>query len=122
MLTETRSLITSTRQMKNFNERRRQKYIDEESYNNTLKQHAKNEVLCNNLLCRPGQNIQDQATALQYRATDLWEAFQLKYTAGEDLSELAKSLTGIVDAYERYVQKNEEVPDGEVVGTPAFDD
>lgn len=97
--------------MKNFNERRRQKYIDEESYKNTLKHYSEGEGFCNDFLSKPEQHTRGHATALRYRASDLWETFQLKYTAGEDISELAQSLTEIVDAYERYVIKNEQVPD-----------
>jgi hypothetical protein len=97
--------------MKNFNERRRQKYIDEESYAHTISHYSEGEKFCNDFLSKPEQHTGEHATAIRYYASDLWRTFQLKYTAGEDLSELAQSLTAIVDVYDRYVQKNEEVPD-----------
>ncbi|HEX7986866.1 MAG TPA: PoNe immunity protein domain-containing protein, partial [Duganella sp.] len=52
-------------------------------------------------------------TTLDLIAGNKWTVFQLKYTAGERLTDLANSLDEIVLAYEQYVDANEEMPDEE---------
>ena len=42
-----------------------------------------------------------------------WKKFQLRFTAGEDLRELAKDLTLVVDAYERMTDALDDVPEDE---------
>lgn len=96
--------------MEDFAQRRRQKYIDEDAYKNTLKHFSEQEPYYQEFLRQPEPHIRGHARVLSSRALDLWDVFQLRYTAGENLDELARSLDGIVGAYDRYVKKNQETP------------
>ena len=90
-----------------FNNRRRQIYLDEESYRNTVTQ-----LVAENAIESP-QNLPliDRCRDLQIAALDSWIIFQLRYTAGESLAELADSLDSIVIAYERWIARLDEVPE-----------
>jgi hypothetical protein len=94
-----------------FNSIRRQKYLDETSYTNTLKNFEKNKFEYDQLLAQPNADTDEDVGVYQYRALELWAAFQLKYTAGENLEELSRSMGEIVEAFDVYVQKNEAVPE-----------
>ncbi|USX26733.1 DUF1911 domain-containing protein [Oxalobacteraceae bacterium OTU3CINTB1] len=90
-----------------FDNRRRQIYLDEESYRNTVAQlEAENAI-------ESPQNLPlvDRCRDLQMAALDSWIIFQLRYTAGESLADLANSLDSIVIAYERWIACLDEVPD-----------
>jgi hypothetical protein len=87
--------------MKNqdFIVRRRQIYLDEESYRNTVAQlEAESSVPV-----APGLSQEDICRNLKAISFDKWFIFKLKYTAGESLSALADELDNVVVAYEQYV-------------------
>lgn len=92
-----------------FEEKRRQTYLDEESYKNTIAQISAEgllyvEVLKNDL------TLQGRKTTTELLAGDKWKVFQLKYTAGESLAELANSLDDIVAATEQYAEACLDMP------------
>jgi hypothetical protein len=99
--------------MENFMARRRQKYLDEESYKNTIRYLDEGKSFYDEILNDPNASRHDHASALFGYALDLWRKFQIEYTAGVELTRLAESLSKIVDAYDRYVQVKEEMPDEE---------
>lgn len=90
-----------------FRAKRRQIYLDEESYTNTINQiEAENAIPTIH-----GLSQEDLCTNFSLNAQDHWIIFQLKFTAGESLTELANSLDGIVLAYEQYVDAVDELTD-----------
>ena len=97
--------------MKNseFRDRRRQIFLDEESYSNTIAQLA---AETGGPLI-PGPSQEDLCRNLRARAFDSWVIFKLKYTAGESLTELANSLDHVVVSYERYVDALGDLPDSQ---------
>jgi hypothetical protein len=91
----------------NFLNRRRQNYLDEESYINTITQIETE----NAIPTVPGLSPEDLCTNFSLNAQDHWIIFQLRFTAGESLTDLANSLDEIVLAYEQYVHAIDELPD-----------
>jgi Domain of unknown function (DUF1911) len=88
-----------------FRAKRRQIYLDAESYKNTA-QHQINAIeQANNergiYRYELPASISNYDSLTHYR----WNLFQLAYTAGQDLTVLAESLTTIVEAYERYAEE-----------------
>jgi hypothetical protein len=81
-----------------FRNKRRQIYLDEESYRNTVAQ-IESENAASNVI---GLSQEDLCVNGDMNAFDHWVIFRLKYTAGESLTELANSLDKIVMAYEEY--------------------
>ena len=85
-----------------FNQRRRQRYLDQASYLNSV------ELLATDARKREQANIElplgdaGLANNCSLIAKEQWEIFQLRYTAGEDLSFLANSLQDVVEAQTRY--------------------
>ena len=91
----------------NFQSKRRQHYLDEESYRNTVAQlEAENAV--DSALDQP---LADRCTDLRLTAYSNWIIFQLRYTAGENLTSLANSLDNIVIAYEDWVDALDDLAD-----------
>ena len=97
---------------KNFEEVRRQIYLDEESYKNTIT-HIERENLLNIAALDDDLTKRGRMTTLDLIASNKWTVFRLKYTTGERLSDLANSLDEIVAAYEKYVVANEEIAEEE---------
>ena len=97
--------------MENFRNLRRQRYIDEESYENTLKHFDQERVLYEEMLDRPEVRTGGHATALMFHAIGIWRKFQIGYTAGAPLEELARSLNDVVEAFDSYVKKNNNIAD-----------
>jgi len=95
--------------MKNltFKQRRRQTYLDEESYLNTITQIEAENSVASTLGLAPV----DVCRNLGLTASDEWYLFQLRYTAGESLTHLASSLDNIVLAYERWIDALDDLPD-----------
>ena len=89
---------------------RRQLYLDDESYKNTIA-HIERENLLNIAALDDDLTERGRMTTHDLIASNKWTIFQLKYTAGETLSELANSLDEVVAAYEQYVEANEDMPD-----------
>ena len=95
--------------MKNqtFIDRRRQIYLDEESYRNTVAQlEAENAVES-----PPDLPQVDRCRDLQLAAIDSWTIFQLRYTAGESLTALSDSLDNVVNRYEQWVAALDDLAD-----------
>lgn len=90
-----------------FRKRRRQSYLDEDSYENTVAQIESE----NSEPHAQGISQVDLCTNLSLKAYDHWVIFQLKFTAGESLTGLANSLDQIVSAYQQYVEAFDELPD-----------
>lgn len=101
--------------MTRFHEKRRQKFIDEESYRNTIEHYRGDELIYAEKLAETRKQPGAHATTLDFLATTRWDVFQLRYTAGEPLQELAGSLDAVVSAFEDYVAENEEKSDREYV-------
>ena len=97
---------------KNLCESRRQGYLEEESYTNTLA-HVCRETALNVEALGDDLTKRGRMTTLDLIASNKWTVFQLKFTAGERLTDLANSLDEIVFAYEQYVDANDEMPDEE---------
>jgi hypothetical protein len=108
--------------MISFEEKRRQNFIDEETYRNTLAHFQGDETIYAERLAEPRTQPGSHATTLRFRASALWDAFQLRYTAGEDLVELSRSLEEVVNAFESYVGENEEKSDDDYVPPFLLDD
>jgi hypothetical protein len=90
-----------------FYNRRRQIYLTEDSYRNTIAQlEAESSVPV-----APGLSPEDICRNLKAISFDKWFIFNLKYTAGESLSNLADALDAIVLAYEQYVDALDELSD-----------
>ena len=81
-----------------FNNRRRQIYLTEDSYHNTITQIESENATP--ILVELTQ--EELCVNREMNAFDRWVIFRLKYTAGESLTELANSLDKIVMAYEEY--------------------
>lgn len=95
-----------------FIQRRRQIYLDEQSYRNTLAQidaehHLYIDALNGDLTPR------GRRTTLELLAGDKWRTFQLKFTAGESLTELANSLDDLITSAERWVAACDDMPNDE---------
>jgi hypothetical protein len=97
---------------------RRQKYFDEVSYLPTLQVFDENKTAYAETLEAPPSHVHAHASALHYRALDLWDTFQLRYTAGDEIAELAKFLGEVVCAYDLYVKHNAAVSEEKY--TPPF--
>lgn len=108
--------------MSSFDEMRRQIFIDEESYRATMDHFRGDEAIYAERLAEPRKRPGGHATPLRFRASALWDAFQLRYTAGEELPQLRRALTEIVEAFEAYVAENEETPDDEYAPPFLLDD
>ena len=98
---------------KEFTAKRRQIYLDEESYKNTLSFFKKEDAVTIDSLDEPDLTKYGRKTTLDLLASSKWTTFQLQYTAGEPLINLANSLDEIVEAYEKYVDAADEMPDDE---------
>lgn len=93
-----------------FRARRRQIYLDEHGYRHTLA-HMHRENALNVQALQAPLSPRGRKTTLDLIASNKWTVFQLRYTAGEKLTELASSLDDIVLAYEHYVAAAQAVPD-----------
>jgi len=91
----------------NFSQSRRQIHLDEDSYLNTIAQLE----MENAIPTEPNLSREDFCTNLSLNSQGHWLIFQLKFTAGESLIELADSLDEVVLAYEQYVDAIDELPD-----------
>lgn len=101
---------------------RRQSYIDEGSYFRTLQHYISDEAEYEKQLLEPDPNPGGHASTYKFRASSRWEAFQLKYTGGEPLSDLAVELEKVVEGYEDYVTENSKKSDEDYHPPFIFDD
>jgi hypothetical protein len=101
-----------------FIDNRRQIYLDEESYRNTVAQLEDENALDSPVDLSPA----DRCTDLRLAAYGGWIIFQLRYTAGESLTSLADSLENVVVAYEHWVDALDEVSDEDYAPPFIMDD
>ena len=94
-----------------FQVRRRQPYIDEQSFASTIATYQHNEELAVKNLPERQDAPRGGTVLLGYIAAGRWREFQLRYTAGEDLADLAAFLTAVVEAYEREAEATDELPE-----------
>lgn len=94
-----------------FRAKRRQSYLSEDSFVNTIAfyDHEYKPLRLN--LNHEDIGNKAKARILGVLANGEWNIFQLRFTAGENLTILANSLTDIVEAYERYAEALLELPD-----------
>nr|WP_315251589.1 PoNe immunity protein domain-containing protein [uncultured Duganella sp.] len=93
--------------MTSFKDRRRQIYLDQESYQNTVT-HLLSE---NSGASPPDLSPTQKSSNLELTAFVTWTIFQLRHTAGESPTELANSLDEVVLAYENWVASLDDVPE-----------
>jgi len=91
--------------------RRRQPFLPEQSYLNTLEWYGNELVLFEEKLAEPDASPRGKASLLESCANSLWDIFEMRYTAGDDLEKLAQYVTRVVEAYERAADACAEVPD-----------
>lgn len=97
----------------NFNERRRQPFLDEISFNSTMKAFEEDYAVIEQDLLNESETASGRAELYAIRAQRLWSTFQLRFTVGHDLDELASYLTHVVEAYEAAALALEDVPEDE---------
>ena len=94
-----------------FEKARRQALIDQQSYSATLEWFDEDTKLVEQKLAEPTDDPRDNVAILKAHALQCWDTLRLRFTAGENLPELAKYLTVVVQAYERVVDELEKVPE-----------
>ncbi|KQV90661.1 hypothetical protein ASD15_00815 [Massilia sp. Root351] len=102
--------------------RRRQPYIDEQIFLNTIAHYRRDEDQGEQKLTENGHVPREQSVILGFLANFLWCEFQLRYTAGDPLPDLAELLTKVVAAYEREAESSARLPDDEYIPVFAMDD
>ena len=105
--------------MSDFLQHRRQPYLDEHSYTNTLAHFEKDRVAYSEYLTMASASIRAKVNSLESIANDIWAIFLLEFTAGVSPENLAKSLERVVIAFEDYANQALELPDEEYA--PAFE-
>jgi hypothetical protein len=101
--------------MSDFASTRRQNHISEETCLATLKHYDTEEAEYERQLLEVDPNPGGQASTYQFRAASRWEAFQLKYTAGEPFCTLVPLLEKVVAALEDYVEESSKEPDASYI-------
>lgn len=99
-----------------FKDVRRQPYLDELSYKNTLSHIASAQQDYAEVLTDPPYSSAVRE-AYQLMAADALDSFMLRFTGGERLEDLATQLESVVEAYERYVEQCSLVPEAEYFPT-----
>ena len=89
---------------------RRQDYLDEESYANTLTQIAADKANFQAALTIPDATPHGLVTARMMIASYDWFVFQLKFTAGEPVEMLANLLDGVIVSFEDYARELKSAP------------
>lgn len=97
--------------MTSFDNKRRQKYIDEQSYRNTLNHYRTEIPLYQENLQTPETYPGDHAQFMYLRALDMWSSLQLRYTGGDSIEELRRYFGEVIDAYQAFVDKGDEADD-----------
>ncbi len=98
---------------------RRQPYLDEESYTNTLAHFEKDRVAYAEFLTKASASTRAKVNSLESIANDIWAIFLLNFTAGVSPEDLSRSLEQVVLAFEDYAKQALELPDEEYA--PAFE-
>jgi hypothetical protein len=105
-----------------FSVRRRQPYIDEQTFLNTIAHYRREAEQGEQDLVENSHLPREQSVILGFMAGFLWREFQLRYTAGDPLPELAELLTKVVVAYEREAESSDRLPEEEYIPVFALDD
>ena len=93
-----------------FDQVRRQPYIDEVAYQNTIA-NIRNSIAISEQKCKQeGRDHDAQSFTLSFMANQQWFEFQLRFTAGDALDTLAARLSTVVEAYERFVESLDHGP------------
>jgi len=95
----------------NFNDQRRQPFLDETSFNGTMKAFEDDYAVIEQDLSDESETESGRAELFAIRAQRRWSTFQLRYTVGNNLDELALYLTQVVEAYEAAALALDEVPE-----------
>lgn len=91
----------------------RQPFLSEETFNKTLACFEEDyEILREKLLEYAGDPAK-RAGSLRTWANRTWATFQLRFTAGDDVVSLANYMTQVVEAFERYIEALDDVPEDE---------
>ena len=96
-----------------FKEERRQPFLDNTSFSNTMNAYEDDFAIIEQDLSDTSETASGRAELYGIRAQRYWSRFQLQYTYGANLGNLASSLTQVVEAYEDSIAAMAEVPDDE---------
>ena len=96
---------------KEFDLNRRQPYIDEQSFTNTIAHFRADDAIYSANLVEWRDKPYERTVALGFMAGQLWNEFQLRYTAGVALQDLVVMLPAVVQAYEREAKSGDELPE-----------
>ena len=92
-----------------FDKRRRQPFISEESYRSTLRWLDEDAEALMERFAEPTDDPRDNVAVLKAWARRHWSTLNLWLTGGEDVAKLAPYLTQVVEAYERVAIQLEDV-------------
>jgi len=87
------------------NSKRRQPYITQVSYDNTLKSFDKDYGVLSEKLMECADDVLGRSEILSAFASTKWFTFQLNFTGGAELVVLRDELTEVVTAYQEYVNE-----------------
>lgn len=99
--------------IKQVNNKRRQPYITQVSYDNTLRHFDKDYDILAGKLEECGGDMLGRTEILSAFASTRWFTFRLKFTAGVELGILRTELTDVVAAYQKYVDEVRELSEDE---------
>ena len=101
---------------------RRQPYLDQAAYDGTIVHLNEDNLILQDTLSSHAGNPLERSRDLDVIAQKLWFRFQLNYTAGASLSDLALKLGNVVGAYEDFVAELANVSDEQYFTPFALDD
>ncbi len=93
----------------NFNERRRQPYIGEDTFNNMIAFFKSDRTFSTEKMLQYKDSPYERTGMLEMMASSLWSEFQFRFTTGTDCAECAAFLTTVVEGYERAVESGHDV-------------
>lgn len=105
-----------------FVARRRQPYLGEQIFLSTIAHYRRDKNQGEQKLIEHGHVPRERSAILGFLASFLWCEFQLRYTAGDPLPDLAELLTKVVAAYEREAESSARLADDEYIPVFAMDD
>lgn len=105
-----------------FNDRRRQPFLDEVSFNNTMAAFDDDFQIIARDLAAGTEDAAGRAELLKIKAQRLWSTFQLHYTAGKDVAALSSLLAEVVEAFENAVAALCDVPGDDCYPVLTLDD
>lgn len=105
-----------------FRAGRRQPYLSEESFRNTIRYYSDGSARYKADLKIPEIPAENRRTMFHVISDAQWSNFQLMHTAGESPANLAGLLTTVVEEFEQYADACLEVPDDEYDPAFSFDE